>query len=146
MFYLRRPTTRKNIYIFYTAYGFFYFFLHIWSRRVITMWTCSPNFPNLFLSLLHFTTVYFFSHRLVMIVKSHMVEMRAGCATVSRLKQQQSASLEPCQPRHTVVKAAKQCQIISCSYNTKTTGVINAKGIHTCTLDLRAGNDRSLIS
>lgn len=114
---------------------------------MITTWTCSPNFPNLFLSLVHFTTVYFFffcSHRLVMTVKSHMVETRAGCATVSRPKQQQSASLEPCQLRDAVAKAAKQCQIISCSCNT--TGVINAKEIHTCTLELRAGNDRSFLS
>lgn len=65
-----------------------------------------------------------------MTVKSHMVEKRAGCATVSRLKQQQSASLEPRQLRDAVAKSAKQCQIISCSCNTNTTGVINAKEIH----------------
>lgn len=75
-----------------------------------------------------------------------MVEKRAGCATVSRLKQQQGASLEPRQLRDAVAKSAKQCQIISCSCNTNTTGIINAKEIHTCTLELRAGNDRSFIS
>lgn len=58
-------------------------------------------YPNLSLTKLHSIHTFLYQS-----YRGHMVEMHAGCATVSRLKQRQRASVESCQLRDAVVKAA----------------------------------------